>query len=58
MDDVDSSIPTTGSEREVWSGTPSQWQNLWAWVACVLIVPIPWALWPGWRLRRQVTRSR
>ena len=38
--------PASGSaEREVWSGVPSQWQNLWAWVACVLIIPIPWALW-------------
>jgi uncharacterized membrane protein YdbT with pleckstrin-like domain len=35
----------TTAEREVWSGTPSQWQNLWAWVACVLLVPIPWAFW-------------
>jgi len=39
-------------ERAVWSGTPSQWQNLWAWVACVLLIPIPWALW-----RALVTRS-
>jgi uncharacterized membrane protein YdbT with pleckstrin-like domain len=33
------------SEQQVWSGTPSQWQNLWAWVSCILIVTIPWALW-------------
>jgi uncharacterized membrane protein YdbT with pleckstrin-like domain len=33
------------AERAVWSGSPSQWQNLWAWVACVLVVTIPWALW-------------
>ena len=39
-------------EHEVWSGAPSQWQNLWAWVACVLILPIPWALW-----RALVTRN-
>ena len=52
MDDVDSSIPATGSEREVWSGSPSQWQNLWAWVACLLLIPIPWALW-----RALATRS-
>lgn len=32
-------------EREVWSGTPSQWQNLGWWVACVLVLPIPYALW-------------
>ena len=42
----------TPAEREVWSGTPSQWQNLWAWVACVLLVPIPLALW-----RALVTRN-
>jgi uncharacterized membrane protein YdbT with pleckstrin-like domain len=39
-------------EQVVWSGAPSQWQNLWAWVSCVLLVPIPWALW-----RALVTRS-
>lgn len=39
-------------EQTVWSGVPSQWQNLWAWVSCVLLVPIPWALW-----RALVTRS-
>ena len=33
------------AEKEVWSGGPSQWQNLWVWVSCVLIVTIPWALW-------------
>lgn len=33
------------SEREIWSGGPSQWQNLGWWVACVLILPIPFALW-------------
>src|SRR4051812_30213339 len=40
----ESSDPAT-TERDVWSGAPSQWQNLWAWVACVLVIPIPWALW-------------
>ena len=50
-EDGEASTATTG-EHEVWSGTPSQWQNLWAWVACVLVVPIPWALW-----RALVTRS-
>ena len=43
MSELDSA--TAGVERDIWSGTPSQWQNLWAWVACVLVVPIPWALW-------------
>lgn len=34
-----------GAERIEWSGTPSQWQNLWAFVLCVLLIPIPWAIW-------------
>jgi len=45
MEEVENSIPATASEREVWSGTPSQWENLWYWAACVLVIPIPWALW-------------
>ena len=45
MIDDDTSIPTATAEHEVWSGTPSQWENLGYWVACVLIIPIPWALW-------------
>jgi uncharacterized membrane protein YdbT with pleckstrin-like domain len=45
------SIATT-VEHPVWSGSPSQWQNLWAWVSCILIVTIPWALW-----RALVTRN-
>ena len=28
-----------------WQGRPSQWQNFWWWVSCVLLLPIPWALW-------------
>jgi uncharacterized membrane protein YdbT with pleckstrin-like domain len=43
---------SVSGEQTVWTGCPSQWQNLWAWVACVLLVPIPWALW-----RALLTRS-
>lgn len=32
-------------ETPVWSGTPSQWSNLPWFLACVLIIPIPVALW-------------
>ena len=32
-------------ERDIWSGSPSQWQNIGAWVACIALIPIPWALW-------------
>lgn len=45
MDPADTALPAAAPESEVWSGTPSQWQNLGWWIACVLIVPIPWALW-------------
>lgn len=44
MDDQDA-IAATPAEHEVWSGGPSQWQNLAMWVACVLVLPVPWALW-------------
>ena len=46
-------IPDDRSEREVWSGAPSQWQNLGWWVACVLVLPIPFALW-RWLVVRNV----
>ncbi len=39
-------------EHGVWSGSPSQWQNIGAWVACIALIPIPWALW-----RALVTRG-
>ena len=52
MKDADSSTSTAIDERDVWSGRPSQWQNIGAWVACIALVPIPWALW-----RALVTRG-
>ncbi len=32
-------------ERTVWTGNPSQMQNLGWFVACILVIPIPWAFW-------------
>ena len=32
-------------ERIEWTGHPSQWQNLGWFLACVLLVPIPFAFW-------------
>ena len=43
---------TATSEHAIWSGSPSQWSNAWAWASCILVVPIPWALW-----RALATRS-
>jgi uncharacterized membrane protein YdbT with pleckstrin-like domain len=41
-------------ERIEWQGHPSQWRNLWWFVACVLLVPIPWAFW-RWLETRNTT---
>ncbi len=38
------SLPA-GPEKEVWSGNPSQWTNFWWWVSCILVLPIPVAIW-------------
>ncbi|RZA29654.1 MAG: PH domain-containing protein [Lysobacteraceae bacterium] len=40
-------------EKEVWQGAPSQWQNLGWWLACLLVVPIPFALWRWLVVRNQ-----
>lgn len=32
-------------EKPLWNGTPSQWQNFWLYLSCVLVVPIPFAIW-------------
>lgn len=34
-----------GEERTVWRGTPSQWGNILWFLACLLLIPIPFALW-------------
>ncbi len=41
-----------GDERIEWTGHPSQWQNFWWFALCLLILPIPYAVWKWW-----VTRS-
>lgn len=38
-------------ERIEWTGTPSQMQNLGWYIACLLLVPIPWAIW-RWAVTR------
>jgi uncharacterized membrane protein YdbT with pleckstrin-like domain len=52
MKDDDSGRSAAIDEHDVWSGSPSQWQNIGAWVACIVLIPIPWALW-----RALVTRG-
>ena len=41
-------------ERIEWSGHPSQWQNLWWFVACMLLLPIPWAFWRWLQTRNTI----
>ncbi len=36
---------TKPDEVILWEGSPSQWQNLGWWLACFLVVPIPFAFW-------------
>ena len=52
MSEPESERSSAIDEHDVWSGSPSQWQNIGAWVACIALVPIPWALW-----RALVTRG-
>ncbi len=37
--------PRDAPEREDWQGSPSQWTNFWWFAMCVLVIPIPWAVW-------------
>jgi len=43
--------PVSGPEEQVWSGGPSQWLNAGWFAACVLIIPIPIAIWKFIELR-------
>lgn len=42
------------AEKVLWQGSPSQWTNFWAFAACVLVIPIPWAIW-RWLVTRSFT---
>jgi uncharacterized membrane protein YdbT with pleckstrin-like domain len=39
-------------EKVIWAGSPSQWTNFWYYVACILVIPIPIAIWK-WIQRNQ-----
>ena len=42
------------AERVEWAGTPSQWQNAGWFLSCLLLIPIPWAIWRGLVVRNTV----
>lgn len=43
-------------EETVWSGRSSQWKNFWAFALCLLVIPIPWAVWRYLQVRYGVFR--
>ncbi len=42
------------SETVIWKGSSSQLKNLWWFVACILVVPIPWAIWHWLKVKCRV----
>lgn len=45
---------TAAEERIEWTGSPSQLMNAGWFAACLLLVPIPWALWRAFVTSRTV----
>lgn len=43
-------------ETTLWSGTSSQLKNFWPFVSCLLILPIPWAIWRWLQTKNHVFR--
>lgn len=43
--------PVSGPEEHIWSGGPSQWLNAGWFASCILIIPIPIAIWKFIELR-------
>lgn len=41
-------------ETIVWTGHPSQWQNIGWFLACLLVVPIPFAIWKWLETRNTI----
>jgi uncharacterized membrane protein YdbT with pleckstrin-like domain len=42
------------AEETIWTGRSSQWKNLVPFLLCILVVPIPWAIWRYLLVRCQV----
>lgn len=60
MDAQESSTArATGEEAVLWQGTPSQWQNFGWWLASLLVIPLPWAIWKAIVIKNyQITLTR
>ena len=44
------------TEETLWTGRSSQWKNLGAWLAGILIIPLPWTFWQWLVVRNRVFR--
>ena len=54
-----SSSSGPGGETVLWQGTPSQWQNFGWWLSCLLVIPLPWAIWKAIVIKNyQITLTR
>ena len=42
------------TETNIWKGTSSQWKNFWWFVSCLLVIPIPWAIWAWLKVKCRV----
>ena len=42
------------SESVVWKGTSSQVKNFWWYASCLLVIPIPWAVWQMLKVKCRV----
>jgi uncharacterized membrane protein YdbT with pleckstrin-like domain len=48
-------------EQTLWKGSPSAAQDFWLNLSCLLVLPIPWALWRWWHRsshRIEITTER
>ena len=41
-------------EQVVWTGHPSQWRNFGWFASCLLLIPIPWAIWKWLETRNTI----
>ena len=41
-------------EQTLWTGTSSQLKNFWLWLACLLVIPIPWAIWAWLKTKNRI----
>ena len=45
---------STETETVIWKGTSSQLKNFWWFVSCLLVIPIPWAIWAWLKVKCHV----